>query len=185
MNIPEMYAYLVRARRVLRVSLQAVSDEVLARPLLGGERFHCIKDLLLHIAVVEDGWVNGDIRRAETVLDTWPDLKTRADGPQQALTPLTTLLEYWDAVEARTLTYLGGLTPAELSRVVTVEDWPPQHQRFTVDGVLWHVLQHEIRHTAQIAVLLRLQGITPPTLDLLFYLPSVPLSPQEPAHDLS
>jgi uncharacterized damage-inducible protein DinB len=31
---------------------------------------------------------------------------------------------------------------------------------------------HEVRHTAQIAVLLRMQGIKPPSLDLLFYLPS-------------
>ncbi|MFC4426818.1 DinB family protein [Deinococcus navajonensis] len=185
MNIPEMYACLMRARRVLRTALQAVPDEVLARPLLGGERFHCIKDLLLHIAVVEDGWINGDIRRAQTVLDEWPDLNARAEGPQQAATPLATLLDYWDAVEARTLAYLSGLTPAELTRVVTVEDWPPQHQRFTVDGVLWHVLQHEIRHTAQIALLLRLQDITPPTLDLLFYLSPVPLSTPETIHDHS
>jgi len=32
---------------------------------------------------------------------------------------------------------------------------------------------HEMRHTAQIAVLLRSQGIKPPWLDLLNYLPSV------------
>jgi uncharacterized damage-inducible protein DinB len=31
---------------------------------------------------------------------------------------------------------------------------------------------HEMRHTAQIAVLLRMQRIKPPSLDLLFYLPS-------------
>jgi uncharacterized damage-inducible protein DinB len=32
---------------------------------------------------------------------------------------------------------------------------------------------HETRHTAQSAVLLRLQGIKSPCLDLLNYLPSV------------
>jgi len=36
---------------------------------------------------------------------------------------------------------------------------------------LWHIMIHEIRHTAQIVVLLRTQGIRPPSLDLLFYLP--------------
>jgi uncharacterized damage-inducible protein DinB len=30
-----------------------------------------------------------------------------------------------------------------------------------VDGLLWHVMIHEMRHTAQIAVLLRTQGIEP------------------------
>lgn len=34
------------------------------------------------------------------------------------------------------------------------------------------LLDGSMRHTAQIAVLLRTQGIKPPSLDLLFYLPS-------------
>jgi uncharacterized damage-inducible protein DinB len=37
-------------------------------------------------------------------------------------------------------------------------------------AVLWHVMIHEMRHTAQIAVLPRMQGIKQPSLDLLFYL---------------
>nr|WP_161571020.1 DinB family protein [Granulicella sibirica] len=44
-------------------------------------------------------------------------------------------------------------------------------ERYTVDGLLWHVMIHEMRHTAQIAVLLRPLGIKPPALDLLYYLP--------------
>jgi uncharacterized damage-inducible protein DinB len=30
---------------------------------------------------------------------------------------------------------------------------------------------HELRHTAQVCILLRTQKIKPPSLDLLFYLP--------------
>jgi uncharacterized damage-inducible protein DinB len=48
----------------------------------------------------------------------------------------------------------------------------PPGEQFTVDGLLWHVLIHEMRHTAQIAVLLRSQDVKPPSLDLLFYLPT-------------
>jgi uncharacterized damage-inducible protein DinB len=58
-----------------------------------------------------------------------------------------------------------------LKRIVILHDAP--EERFTVDGLLWHVMIHEMRHTAQIAVLLRSQGIKPPCLDLLNYLPSV------------
>lgn len=72
------------------------------------------------------------------------------------------MLDYWRAVEESTQTYLARLDDAELARVVTVEDWPPDHQRFKVDGLLWHLLIHEMRHTAQIAVLWRSQGINPP-----------------------
>jgi uncharacterized damage-inducible protein DinB len=67
-----------------------------------------------------------------------------------------------------------------LSRPLAGEEWFPYlmtphddpEQHFTVDGLLWHVMIHEMRHTAQVAVLLRSQGIRPPSLDLLFYLPS-------------
>lgn len=40
-----------------------------------------------------------------------------------------------------------------------------------LDGLVWHVLIHEMRHTAQIGVMLRISGIKPPFLDLLNYLP--------------
>ncbi len=48
------------------------------------------------------------------------------------------LLDYWRAVEQSTLTYLAALTDEELNRVVTVEDWPPQHQRFKLDDLARH-----------------------------------------------
>jgi uncharacterized damage-inducible protein DinB len=63
-------------------------------------------------------------------------------------------------VEQSTLTYLGKLTDAELKRIVIGHDAP--EERFTVDGVMIH----EMRHTAQIAVLLCTQGIELPWLDL-------------------
>jgi uncharacterized damage-inducible protein DinB len=56
-----------------------------------------------------------------------------------------------------------------LNRIV--EDSPEEH--FKLDGLLWHVMIHEMRHTAQICVLLRTQGIKPPALDLLWYLPNL------------
>lgn len=67
-----------------------------------------------------------------------------------------------------TLSYLAKLTDDELNRLV--DDSPTE--RYKLDGLLWHVMIHEVRHTAQIVVLLRMQGVEPPSLDLLFYLPS-------------
>jgi uncharacterized damage-inducible protein DinB len=161
---------LVRARRDLWAALQSVSDEVLSRPLLDGSRFHCIKDLVVHVAVIEDCWIHEDILRDQPMLQTIPALKDSDGSPVYAGFMLETLLDYWRAVEQSTLTYLATLTDGELKRIVTSHDSP--EERFTVDGLLWHVMIHEMRHTAQIAVLLRTQGIKPPPLDPLFYLPS-------------
>ncbi len=168
MTIAETYDYLVRARRDLWVALGNVPDEVLSRPLLGGARFHCIKDLVFHTASVEDFWIHEDILREEPVLMNHPALKDTGGGPVYAGVALETLLDYWRAVEQSTLAYLATLTDDALRRVVTPHDAP--EERFMVDGLLWHVMIHEMRHTAQIAVLLRTQGVKPPSLDLLFYL---------------
>lgn len=169
MNIPDAYDYLVRARRDLWTTLESVPDEVLSRPLLGGSRLHSIKDLVVHVAAVEDFWIHEDILRQEPVRETVPALKDARWGPVYAGFALKTLLDYWRAVEQSTLGYLAALTDHELKRIVTLHDAPDE--RYTVDGLLWHVMIHEMRHTAQIAVLLRTQGIEPPWLDLKNYLP--------------
>ena len=72
MNISETYDYLVRARRDLWASLESVPDEVLSRPLLDGKRFHSIKDLVFHVASVEDFWIREEILRAEPLRQTIP-----------------------------------------------------------------------------------------------------------------
>jgi len=169
MNIPEAYDYLVRARRDLWAALERVPGEVLSRPLLDGDRFHCIKDLVFHIAATEDFWIREETLREQPVRRAIPALKDTQGGPVFAAFPLETLLDYWRLVEQSTLAYLPALDDHELERIVTVHDRPGK--RYTVDGVLWNVIIHEARHVAQISVLLRTQGITPPFLDLVKYLP--------------
>jgi uncharacterized damage-inducible protein DinB len=172
MNIPETYDYLVRARRKLWAGLEAVPDKVLSRPLLNGAKFHCIKDLTFHLVATEDFWVREEILRAEPLRQTIPALKDTQGGPIFAGAALEMLLDYWRLVERSTLAYLPTITDAELKRIVTVRDRPGQ--RFTVDGLLWNVIFHEARHTSQMTVLLRTQGIKPPSLDLYYYLPIEP-----------
>ncbi|WP_053333547.1 DinB family protein [Gemmatimonas phototrophica] len=167
-----MYEYLGRARRDLWAALEAVPDEVISRSQLDGERFHCIKDLLFHVAAVEDGWLHEDILRVPPVIDSVPLLAATTGGPEYGHVALSVLLDYWRAVEARMQAYLSTTTADELARVVTVHDAP--NEQYTAERLLWHVMLHEVRHTAQICLLLRQQNITPPSLDLLFYLPELP-----------
>jgi uncharacterized damage-inducible protein DinB len=167
MNISETYDYLVHTRRQLWAALEAAPDELLSRPLAGEDWFPCLKDLVFHMATVEDGWLNMDILRREPVLEQFPALRDAGEGAACGFT-LASLLEYWKAVEACTLDYLPTLDHAGLEQVVKPEDW--RGLPFTVDGLLGHVMIHEMRHSAQIVVLLRQQGIVPPALDVLFYL---------------
>lgn len=169
MNIPEAYDYLVRARRDLWTFLEAVPDEVLSRPLLNGAKLHSIKDLVFHISSTEDFWIREEILREPPLWQTTPAFKDTRGGPVFAGFALKALLDYWRAVEQSTLAYVATLTDDELKRIVTVHDRPGK--RYTVDGLLWNIVIHEARHVAQISVLLRTQGIAPPFLDLLNYLP--------------
>ena len=166
MNANNYYDYLVRARRDLWAFLETIPDAELSKSVLSGSRFHCIKDLLLHIAVVEDSWIHEDILRDQPVWETALPIENPQDGPHYASTLLETILEYWRAVERSTLAYLETLDQPELERLVTVGT-----RLFTVEGLIWHVMQHETRHTAQVSILARQLGFMPPQLDLIGFLP--------------
>jgi uncharacterized damage-inducible protein DinB len=164
MTAQNYYHYLTLARRDLWTFLESLPDEVLSKSVLPGERMHSMKDLILHIAAVEDSWIHEDILRDQPVWETVKEIEGAEDGPFFAAMPLEVLLNYWRAVEASTLKYLETLNSVELERLV--------EERFTVDGLIWHVMQHETRHTAQLAMLGRIAGFAPPQLDLIRYLVS-------------
>jgi DinB family len=121
MNIPETYDYLVRARRDLWAALNRVPDEVFSRPLLSGERFHCIKDLVFHVASVEDFWIQEEILREQPVRKTIPALKDTQGGPIYAGFAVDTLLNY-----------------SRIERMVSVHDRPGK--RYTVE---WSAVERD------------------------------------------
>ena len=166
MDISSFYSYLIRARRHLWHVVGETPDEVLAKDVIPGERFHSIKDLLLHTPVVEDSWLHYQILEDQPYLESVPAIAEAQEGSHYATMPLSDILDYWRTVESNTQAYLSTLTPAELARSVQDED-----AILNVEDILWHVMQHEVRHTAQVALLLRQAGITPPPLDLRSHLP--------------
>jgi uncharacterized damage-inducible protein DinB len=160
MGISSFYSYLIRARRDLWHVVGETPEAVLARDVIPtGGRFHSIKDLLLHTPVVEDSWLHYQILEDQPYLESVPAIAEAQEGPHSATMPLSDILDYWRTVEANTRAYLSTLTPAELARSVRDDD-----DILSVEDILWHVLQHEVRHTAQIALLLRQAGVTPPPL---------------------
>ena len=178
MTPAELYAYLVRSRRDLWEFLESLPDEGLSRTVIPGDgaRFRNIKDLVLHVAAVEDSWLHEDILAREPVWTRLPGFPGVLDSPSYGHLPLAFMLEYWRAVEAATLAYLASVTPGELARLVRVERssgvWV-----YPVEDLLRHVTLHEARHVAQMAVLARQQGFAPPFLDYLRY-SGMPVAPR-------
>lgn len=169
MDAPAFYTYLTRARRELWTALRALSDEELSRPVLQTEGARCLKDFAMHVPVVEDGWFRGDLLGQPLVLDGfgWPEPASAAEYWHHEDKPLETLLAYWETVEAATLAGWPKLLEVAASgRRIPVDESRPE--TLSADEVLWHVMQHEVRHTAQMVQMLRLLGHKPPSLDLVF-----------------
>jgi uncharacterized damage-inducible protein DinB len=159
------YDYLVRSRRDLFKFVRSMPDEAISRDVIPGERFHSIKDLVVHIPIIEDSWLHEDILKDQPVWEGFPDDVEKA---YHATDSLEWLLEYWLAVEKSTLAYLEKFEPATLTSEISMPREQGQ-EFFTVGEVLWHVMQHEVRHTAQIMLLARQLGFDPPQLDLIRY----------------
>ena len=85
MHTHDFYDYLTRARRTLWAALRTLTDEELSRPVLPSPGARCIKDLVAHIAVVEDGWFRGDLLGAPLVAESLGRPEPRsADEPEPA-----------------------------------------------------------------------------------------------------
>jgi hypothetical protein len=98
---------------------------------------------VFHVPAVEDFSIHQDILGHEPVLKTISSsLKDTEGGSVYASHALGTLLDYWRVVEQNSLAYFAALTDDELKRVVSVHDAP--EERYTVDGLLWHVMIHEM-----------------------------------------
>ncbi|WP_019588060.1 DinB family protein [Deinococcus apachensis] len=168
MDAEAFYRYLTQARRRLWTTLRALPDEALSRAVIPTQGARCIKDLVRHVAVVEDGWFRLDLLGRSPVWENFGGEPASADEYwHHEDESLDALLAYWEAVEADTLRHWPALMSVATSgrRVPVSEDRP---ETLAADEVIWHVMQHEVRHTAQIVQMLRLLGHQPPSLDLVF-----------------
>jgi len=164
MNVREYYAYLSAAREQLQNFLRALPAADLDRPLLGGDRFRNIKDLLLHVTDVEDHWVHG-IALGGGVGSAYPHDWVQPRAEQY---DLGWIIAYGQEVSHKTRALLES--EPDLARPVKLVQDDPASDTVTLDQLLWHVMTHEVRHTAQIALLVRQLGHTPPWLDYLRFI---------------
>ncbi|WP_135229522.1 DinB family protein [Deinococcus fonticola] len=172
MNVREYYAYLCASREQLWNFVRALPAEDLKRTTIDtGERFRNIKDLLLHTIDVEDHWVHG-VARGDRVQNEgkYPHDWVK---PQAEQYDLNWIIEYGREVTRRTSDFLKG--NPDLNRPLKLIQDDPGSETVTLEQLLWHVMTHEVRHTAQVALLIRQLGHTPPWLDYLrFMRPEVP-----------
>ena len=81
------------------------------------------------------------------------------------MTGLSWISDYGRTVSQQTQAFLDS--SPDLNRSIKLVQDDPASDTVTLDQLMWHVMTHEVRHTAQIALLVRQLGHTPPWLDYL------------------
>jgi len=127
-------------------------------PMQPGGRFPTIGALLDHVFFVE--------RRHLSRLEggTPPDASGVPSGDWQRL------FEYGDLVRADLRTYVAGLDDAVGDSTISFTGWDNVRYSMSRRRLLTHIVMHEVRHLAQIALAARLAGVEPPGAhDIAFF----------------
>lgn len=122
------------------------------------ERVESVGTLLLHIAAVEMSWIQEDIMRKRMPNEWIIAFPIRFNIPQVTGRPLEHFLEKLDTVRAGTRQTLATLTDEELDRQVTSLDDAdnPDAEKYSIEWILYHLIEHEAHHRGQIAQMKRL-----------------------------
>lgn len=105
-----------------------------------------VKEIILHIADTEEGWIHYLLRRK---YDAWPEGYDPQDFPDSPAL-ITLLTEIHD----RTMSYLATCPVDDLEKGIKT-DWGSQ---LTLGWVVWHVLEHEIHHRGELSLILGMLG---------------------------
>ena len=127
------------------------------------EQTESIGTQLLHLDAVEWSWIHEDIfgLSSDDYPGVWSEaMPIRVGVPQVEGRPSEWYIQKLDATREKTLEVLRGFTDADLSRLVGEGDPGPGVEKrsrlFTIDWIIWHIINHEASHIGQIELLRRL-----------------------------
>ena len=150
------FAQMEDVRRVTKKYISGLSPEQLS--WYPNDRVESVGTLLLHIAAVELSWIGEDIMRRRMPEEWVFAFPIRFNIPQVSGQPLSFFIEKLDTVREETRRTLATLTDADLGRAVTPLDdaESPGAEQYTIEWILYHLVEHEAHHRGQIAQMKRL-----------------------------
>jgi uncharacterized damage-inducible protein DinB len=137
----------------------AADPSRLSLPLQPGGRFPTVGSLLDHTFLVE--------RRHLSRLEGG----TPPDSSGLATRDVTALFDYADLVRADLRRYVADLDDTEAQERLTFTVQTGGTVTMTRRKLVMHILMHEVRHLAQVALAARLAGHEPPGQHDFFYYP--------------
>ena len=149
-----LFAYDAWANRRILDATAALSPEQFTRDL--GSSFRSVRDTLAHILGAEWLWLerfHGHTPASLPNADQFPDLAS--------------LRGRWTQFESDFLSYVGGLSPADLERSFDYRDTRGNPHSFVLWQALQHLANHGTYHRGQVITLLRQLGAKPVSTDLI------------------
>jgi uncharacterized damage-inducible protein DinB len=137
-------------------AVAALTQEQFTTPL--GSSFPSVRDTLAHICGGEWVWLERFLGRSPSAM---PDNSQFSD--------LTSLRAHWQPINTNLVTFVRGLTQADLDRVMEYKT-----MKFGVyKNPLWQSLQHLVNHgtyhRGQVTTMLRQHGAQPILSDLMHF----------------
>ncbi len=159
MDLSDLFRYSDKCRKVLREALEA-NPAVWTRPIEPAlQEFTTIREIAVHTAGAEERWVKMRIG-GEAV----PFYKDRAP------VGIAEVFADWDRFRNETYAFLGRQSEKSLQKAYHVtlgEDiWTGD---LTAEQILFHVLNHETHHRAQVSMAMQQMNLDPPDFDYIFW----------------
>ena len=155
-RIAQFFSMMEEARKYLLILIKDIDNTVL--DFTPDDRsVETIGTLLLHIAAVEWDWILADIGEKEFSYDKWKDafaLRKGVNRPQIKGKDLSFYIEILEETRKEVLDKMCELSDEDLDRIVKPDD-----NKFTIEWILYHVIEHEALHIGQISLLKRLYKI--------------------------
>lgn len=146
---------LIRYNHTVRESyLEAISKlswaDVIA---LRGLSFDCLRDVFVHLTLVEDRWINYII----------PDrFSLWVDPDFNAFKDISTLRTYMQKVHLNTDKYLNTLSLQELNRLISVPWGDKPYPQVSVETVLTHMVFEDMVHYGELSAAFWQMGLEAP-----------------------
>jgi uncharacterized damage-inducible protein DinB len=116
--------------------------------------------IVQHIISVRAGWFSGTLQDADPTMYTYMEEWGQRHSPARSGEELARALdETWTFIEAR----LHRWTPEECAQTFP-DEWEGQVYQIERSWVIYHVLEHDLHHGGEVALILGMNGLR--TIDL-------------------
>jgi uncharacterized damage-inducible protein DinB len=144
MKLSKVFSHWKQVRGDLLSTIDKFEDEELS--FAPFESSWSAGQIMLHIGDAEEGWFRRVVSRE---IDEWPDYNLDKYPTTESIKAKL------DEIHDRTEDLLDSLELDDLDRVIQS---PWSEYRFSLGWIIWHVLEHEIHHRAELSLILGLLG---------------------------